>query len=605
MDDRTSPDKLELERILRLPEFEKPAASPDGETITFFSDRTGQTEIYLLDVATSTTEQLTTGCATDNTREPLFWGADGQALYFHQDTNGDEQNNVCRVDLDGSVETVISEPGRLLLQDVCDSGRYLLYTAPDDGARNLFRWDLFEDRSVRLTNLDQRVTNAAFEPAGGSRIAFSAVDDDFSSGTEMFVGNVDGTACRRLDVGDGSSDSVFRKWGPNGNRLLFSDDVEGLTRSCIYNLSRDDVHRFDDSQLEELPFAFLPDGSGIVGVRFEQAQTVPFVRHRGGEYEKLDVSPGVYRFPVGTRTAAFYDEQMVLMIRSSPTKRRELLAIDLATSETEVLYREDDSDDSVAFVDGVYETYESCDGTRIGGVLYEVEQTSGPGIVMVHGGPHSQSYRSFDPYVQYLVRAGYTVFQPNFRGSKGRGHSFRTAIHGDWGGVEQDDIAAAGRWLGTRASVDSDRIAIYGRSFGGYSVFYQLVDEPTLWAAGVAWAGITDLLSLYEEVSPAYRSFLRTQMGDPEENRSLWRQRSPLTRIDEQERPIMIAHGQNDPRCPVSQARKYRDALEDRGWTAGDDFEYLELESEGHDTSSKSSKVRLFNEMIEFLNERM
>lgn len=605
MGDKQVSDRSDLEKILRLPEFDHPVSSPDGETVAFFSNRSGRTEIHLLNLATGTIKQLTDGGVSENTNEPLYWNSDSRTLYFHHDNGGDEQYDVCRVDLDGSITSVISKSGRLLLQDISENGQYLLYTATNDESSNLFRWDLNDEHSIPLTDFGRQVRTAAFNPNDGGQIAFSVADDGFSSGTGIYVMDVDEMNYRRLNVGDDSSDSVFRNWGPNGNRLLFSDDVDGLTHPCIYDLTCDHVRRFNESHLEELPFAFLPDGNGFVGVRFDQAKTVPFLRDNNGTYTTLADSPGVYRFPIGSRRAAFINEQTVLLVRSSTTERYELLAIDLTTNNIEVFYSADDEDHSYSFIEGVYERYESYDGTRIGGVLYEPNQASGSGVVMVHGGPHTQSYQEFNPYIQYLVHAGYTVFQPNFRGSKGRGRDFRTEIHGDWGGAEQKDIAAAGRWLGTHKNIDIDRIAIYGRSFGGYCVFYQMVTEPNLWAAGIAWAGVADLHTLYMESPPPYRSFLRTQMGDPDKNRSLWRRRSPLTHVDKHEQPILIAHGKNDPRCPVSQARQYRNALEDRGWTLGDEFEYLELESEGHDTASNSSKVRLFDEMISFLNEKM
>jgi dipeptidyl aminopeptidase/acylaminoacyl peptidase len=90
--------------------------------------------------------------------------------------------------------------------------------------------------------------------------------------------------------------------------------------------------------------------------------------------------------------------------------------------------------------------------------------------VMVHGGPHFRASKRFNLYVQFLVSRGYAVFQPNYRGSTGRGRSFEHAIHGDWGGMEQADVAAGGRWLMDRAWVDADRVAVFGGSYGGYSV---------------------------------------------------------------------------------------------------------------------------------------
>jgi dipeptidyl aminopeptidase/acylaminoacyl peptidase len=226
---------------------------------------------------------------------------------------------------------------------------------------------------------------------------------------------------------------------------------------------------------------------------------------------------------------------------------------------------------------------------------------------MVHGGPHFHASRRFDVYVQFLVSQGYTVLQPNYRGSTGRGRAFKQRIYGDWGGMEQVDVRRGAEWLADRDGVDADRIAAFGGSFGGYSVYCQLTMHPGPWATGVAWIGITDLHRLYEDDMPHFKHQLRQQMGDPEDDHDLWRDRSPVEHVDGMEAPVYIVHGVNDPRCPVSQARLFRDALEERGWTEGSDgdFEYEELSEEGHGSTDVEQKVRVFRLLADYLDRRL
>jgi len=206
---------------------------------------------------------------------------------------------------------------------------------------------------------------------------------------------------------------------------------------------------------------------------------------------------------------------------------------------------------------------------------------------------------------QFLVSRGYAVFQPNYRGSTGRGREFKQAILGDWGGMEQADVAAGGRWLMDRDWIDADRVAVYGGSYGGYSVYTQLTRYPTLWTTGIASVGITDLHRLYEEDMPHFQYILRQQMGDPEENYDLWRDRSPIEHVEDVERPIYMIHGVNDPRCPIEQARIFRDGLTDRGFTEGEDFEYTELGEEGHGSTDIEQKVRKFDLLGDYLDRRL
>ena len=94
-------------------------------------------------------------------------------------------------------------------------------------------------------------------------------------------------------------------------------------------------------------------------------------------------------------------------------------------------------------------------------------------------------------------------------------------------------------------------------------------------------------------------------MGDPEENYELWRDRSPIEHVENLERPICIVHGVNDPRCPIEQARLFRDALLERGWTEGEAFEYTELGAEGHGSTDIDQKIRKFELLGDFLERRL
>lgn len=118
----------------------------------------------------------------------------------------------------------------------------------------------------------------------------------------------------------------------------------------------------------------------------------------------------------------------------------------------------------------------------------------------------------------------------------------------------------------------------------------------------MAWVGITDLLAMYEESMPHYKSALEQQLGDPEENTDFYRERSPITDVDSVEDPLLIVHGVNDPRCPIDQARRFWDALQDRGWVVGENFAYEELEAEGHGSTDTAQKIRAFEIMADFLD---
>ena len=149
-------------------------------------------------------------------------------------------------------------------------------------------------------------------------------------------------------------------------------------------------------------------------------------------------------------------------------------------------------------------------------------------------------------------------------------------------------------------------MVVYGGSYGGYSANWQLVQFPDLYAAGVTSVGVSDLRDIYENTMPHFRTELMEKyLGAPEENPELYDQRSPVAHLDAIATPLLIVHGVNDPRVPVSQARILRDRLEAAGYEAGADFEYEELGEEGHGSTDIDQKIRSLELLDDFLERRI
>ena len=136
-------------------------------------------------------------------------------------------------------------------------------------------------------------------------------------------------------------------------------------------------------------------------------------------------------------------------------------------------------------------TITARDSLRLEGTLWRPTTATGkrggkrvPTIVYPHGGPTWQAYRAFQPFKLLLASTGYAFLDVDFRGSTGYGREFRHANHGEWGHADVHDLIDAARWAGEQPWSDG-RFAIFGGSYGGYMVLSALVEEPTLWSAGV------------------------------------------------------------------------------------------------------------------------
>jgi dipeptidyl aminopeptidase/acylaminoacyl peptidase len=103
---------------------------------------------------------------------------------------------------------------------------------------------------------------------------------------------------------------------------------------------------------------------------------------------------------------------------------------------------------------------------------------------------------------------------------------------------------------------------------------------------------------------------MEKNLGTPDENPELYRERSPVEHAANLDCPLLIVHGVNDRRVPVEQARLYRDRLADLGYDVGDlgagaDVEYVELGAEGHASTDADQKLRLFRTLADFLDRRV
>ncbi len=212
--------------------------------------------------------------------------------------------------------------------------------------------------------------------------------------------------------------------------------------------------------------------------------------------------------------------------------------------------------------------YQARDGLGISGYLTRPPNGVAPypTIVLAHGGPSSRDQWGWNPEVQYLASLGFAVFQPNFRGSDGYGKKFKTMSYGEWGQAMQDDITDGTHWLIEQGIADSDRIGIFGSSYGGYAALWGLVTEPDLFRAGASYAGVTDIPRMLSR-DQYYRGadVLKHLVGKRWTDRAKLRASSPARNADKIRVPVLLGHGTEDPTVHVSQLEVMADALEDEG----------------------------------------
>jgi dipeptidyl aminopeptidase/acylaminoacyl peptidase len=248
----------------------------------------------------------------------------------------------------------------------------------------------------------------------------------------------------------------------------------------------------------------------------------------------------------------------------------------------------------------------SRDGTALYGYLTMPAHAPGarlPMVVMPHGGPHDY-YDSwfFDVDAQFLASRGYAVLQVNFRGSEGRGVSFKEAGYRQWGGKIQDDLIDGVKWAIAQGEVDGKRVCAYGASFGGYSALMLAAREPAMFRCAVGYAGVYDLnLLLTSDDAITERrtlNIVKRYVGDDKAELDRF---SPVKLASRITAPVLLVHGGKDKRAPVEHAEAIRAALT----KAGHPPEWLLAPDERHGFYDTKNRTEFYQRLEAFLAKNL
>jgi len=223
-----------------------------------------------------------------------------------------------------------------------------------------------------------------------------------------------------------------------------------------------------------------------------------------------------------------------------------------------------------------------------------------PCVVLVHGGPWTRDLSRHSGAVQWLANRGYVVLQVNFRGSTGYGKEYFLAGKREWGAKMHDDIIDAKNYLVSLNLIDSEKVAIYGGSYGGYAALCGLAFTPEEFACGVDIVGPSNLVTLMENVPSwwvSFRSFHSYFIGDVLTEKAFLESRSPLFKADQITKPLLIAQGANDPRVSKQESDQIVERMKDNNKSV----EYLLFENEGHNFQRPETRLTFYEKAEQFL----
>jgi dipeptidyl aminopeptidase/acylaminoacyl peptidase len=234
--------------------------------------------------------------------------------------------------------------------------------------------------------------------------------------------------------------------------------------------------------------------------------------------------------------------------------------------------------------------YKSYDGTMIPAFIYIPDNAkkdgSNPAIIDYHGGPSSQSRPYFSRNLAFALSKGFIYMLPNVRGSSGYGPAYEQAdnLEGRLDALKDDEAAID--YLINEKWSRPDKIAIWGASYGGYTVNWLAAQCPDKVACIVSEVGVSDPDHTIVYSNPIFIPSWEKEYGPV--GGELNRKVAPIYYAENIAKPILVTGGFNDPRVPPSDPRRFAYVLSRLGKQV---WYYEEVEA-GHGGSTKAQIIR-------------
>jgi dipeptidyl-peptidase-4 len=247
--------------------------------------------------------------------------------------------------------------------------------------------------------------------------------------------------------------------------------------------------------------------------------------------------------------------------------------------------------------------FETVDGTLLNGYLLKPadfdESKQYPVLMYVYGGPGSQTVTnswggSRDFWHHHLAAEGYIVASIDNRGTGARGKVFKDLTYANLGKIETEDQIAGARYLGALPFVDSDRIGIWGWSYGGYMSSLGLMVGNDVFKAAIAVAPVTTW-RYYDTI------YTERYLQTPQLNAAGYDNNSPITHVNKLKGNLLLIHGTGDDNVHYQNAVDLVDAL----ISADKQFESFYYPNRNHGIYGGNTTWHLYTMMTDFIKRKL
>ena len=602
---------IPLEDFFKNPEMSSFQLSPNGKHISYmkpWEDGDRMMNVYVKEINSEKEIRITS--ASERSLYGYFWINDSRIAYI-QDKGGDENIHIYAVDIDGGNDIDLTPFDNIqarITDDLEDDPNFMLVAL---NQRNPQIHDVYR-LNVNSGDLEMIAENPG-------NISGWVTDNDGKLRLATTSDGVNTSLLYRENESDefksilttNFKETVAPLYFTFDNKELYVASNRGRDKAAIFkfdlNTAKEGKLIFENSEVDVYGLMRSKKRKVITGVSYttDKRQMQFFDEWRENLQATLEgklkgVEVAISQFSK--------DETKAIVVTYSDRSRGTYYYYDINADELVKLAELSPWLDENDMAEMQSISYKSRDGLTINGYLTLPKNYKKgdklPIVVNPHGGPWARDNWGFDPQVQFLANRGYGVLQMNFRGSTGYGREFWEISFKQWGKTMQDDISDGVLWLIDEGIADSERIAIYGASYGGYATLAGLTFTPDLYACGVDYVGVSNIFTLLETLPPYWelgRQMMYEMIGDPETEKDLLKAASPLFHVDKIKAPLFVAQGANDPRVKQAEADQIVEALESRGI----DVPYMLKEDEGHGFYNEENQFDFYREMEVFLSKHL
>jgi dipeptidyl aminopeptidase/acylaminoacyl peptidase len=525
-----------------------PRWSPDGSRFAFLSNRSDESQVFVMDPTGGEAQALTQHETAVNR---FRWSPDGAKIAFAavdpksaDQKKEEEAGNDARV-IDAEfdwpklwvIDVETKKEEQILKDDVNveefawspDGTRFALRHRPTTLIDLAMKTEIYVMSSsggalTRLTENNAAESHLVWSKDGESLFYTAAHESQFvNAESKLFRLNLTTREIERLasDYGFGIDDLQLSS---DGKRLYFSSGIRTDRRLCSIDLQRRDIEELSPQE-------------GVV-LAYDVASASPSVAFVFADTTKL---PELW---TGTLDP----------LKTGPAPRVNPQIDEWQLGETKVVQ------------------WKSKDGWDVEGLLtLPVSYEKGrkyPLVVILHGGPESAVTKAFRPthtyYEQVYAGRGWAVLKPNYRGGNNYGDEFLQGMNRDTGGGDFHDIMTGVDHVIAEGIADPDRMAVMGWSWGGISTGW-IVTQTDRFKAASAGAMVSNHFSVFGAADLTFDVEYFYIGGSPYKDPGRYITMSPIGHVMKAKTPTLLLHGMEDIRCPFPQSVEFYKGLKAAG----------------------------------------